>query len=226
MDTRYLRQSGFIEEGLFVEPISVIGVGSIGSFVALTLCKMGFKDVTVWDFDKVEEHNLPNQFYRVKDLGKEKVEALREIVGEFEGVRIKKNGRWLEENVPEGIVILAVDNMEIRRGVFEKGRRMKSIKFLLDGRMAGLQGEVYAVDMADEGEMERYEESLWTDGEASEMPCGQKAIIFNVLWIASLIAGQLRLMLQGKAVKPCVLMDMENMEMLSLVSRGEGRVEC
>ena len=31
---------------------------------------MGFKDIEIIDFDKVELHNIPNQFYRVKDIGR------------------------------------------------------------------------------------------------------------------------------------------------------------
>ena len=47
----------------FNTPIHIIGCGATGSWVALMLAKMGISNITCWDFDKVEEHNLPNQFF-------------------------------------------------------------------------------------------------------------------------------------------------------------------
>ena len=44
--------------------ITIIGAGSTGSFTALNLAKMGIKKIKGIDFDIVEAHNLPNQFFR------------------------------------------------------------------------------------------------------------------------------------------------------------------
>ena len=75
-DQKYVRQSDIINPEVLGTPVHIIGAGAIGSCAALALAKIGFKDFTVYDFDSVELHNLPNQMYRAKDIGKPKVEAL------------------------------------------------------------------------------------------------------------------------------------------------------
>ena len=50
--------------------VTILGAGSTGSFIAFVLAKMGIKEIKVVDFDKVEAHNIPNQYYRLKDVGK------------------------------------------------------------------------------------------------------------------------------------------------------------
>lgn len=36
--------------------------------------------MTLWDFDTVEAHNIVNQMFRQQDVGKPKVEALKDIL--------------------------------------------------------------------------------------------------------------------------------------------------
>ena len=80
MDERHSRQAGLVDMKIFECPITVVGAGGIGSFTTLALAKIGFTDIRVFDDDRIEIHNLGNQFYRRKDLNKPKVEALRDIV--------------------------------------------------------------------------------------------------------------------------------------------------
>jgi len=68
--------------------IIILGAGSLGSFICLNLAKLGFDNIDVWDYDIVECQNIPNQFYKLKDIDKFKVEALKEIVKEFTDVDI------------------------------------------------------------------------------------------------------------------------------------------
>jgi tRNA A37 threonylcarbamoyladenosine dehydratase len=55
--------------------VTVVGVGGLGSPVALTLAKQGYP-LTLYDFDKVEEKNIKNQFYIATDVGAYKVNAI------------------------------------------------------------------------------------------------------------------------------------------------------
>lgn len=59
--------------------IGVIGGGSVGGVVADALARMGFEDVLLLDFDKVEEHNLDRLLYATRaDIGSFKVDVLAE----------------------------------------------------------------------------------------------------------------------------------------------------
>lgn len=54
----------------------IIGAGATGSWLSLILSKLGFRALKVFDFDVIEEHNLPNQFFKNKQVGMLKVNAL------------------------------------------------------------------------------------------------------------------------------------------------------
>ena len=58
--------------------IGIAGVGGIGSNVALNLTRSGVAALRIVDFDNVEASNLNRQFYFRDQIGRPKVEALRE----------------------------------------------------------------------------------------------------------------------------------------------------
>ena len=88
INNRYLRQEDLLPDSMRGIGINIIGVGAVGSFAALALAKMGFKNIKVFDDDKVEEHNISNQFYKLADIGKLKVDALAGMIKEFEDINI------------------------------------------------------------------------------------------------------------------------------------------
>ena len=89
-------------------PITVIGAGAVGSFTVLALAKCGAERITVWDDDSIESHNLPNQWYRLADLGRPKVQALKALVLEMTGVDIEiAQERFQGEKATEALGDLA-----------------------------------------------------------------------------------------------------------------------
>ena len=76
----YSRQEELFDPVTQKFKIIVLGAGSLGSFITLNLAKLGFNDISVYDYDYVEGANIPNQFFRMSDIGKPKVEALKEII--------------------------------------------------------------------------------------------------------------------------------------------------
>lgn len=56
------------------------GCGAIGSQTAVTLARIGINRIIVVDNDILEEHNIYNQIYKRNQIGKSKVEALKEII--------------------------------------------------------------------------------------------------------------------------------------------------
>lgn len=58
--------------------IGIAGAGGIGSNCAQYLARCGFKHFLIVDFDLVETSNLNRQFYFLNQVGKPKVEALKE----------------------------------------------------------------------------------------------------------------------------------------------------
>ena len=70
----------FFKPEKYDDRIHIIGCGSVGATVAENIARCGVKNITLWDFDVVEPHNLANQIFRQHDVGKTKVEALLGIL--------------------------------------------------------------------------------------------------------------------------------------------------
>ena len=74
----YRNQAGIIniEEHQHLD-IAIAGLGSIGSFLAMALNKLGFRNLVVIDYDQVETHNIPTQYYQKEDIGEFKAIAMK-----------------------------------------------------------------------------------------------------------------------------------------------------
>ena len=81
MKERYRRNRIYVdaEEQEKVREFGVfLGGAGIGSIISECALRFGFETLTIVDGDKVEESNLNRQNYRICDIGKPKVEALKE----------------------------------------------------------------------------------------------------------------------------------------------------
>ena len=58
--------------------VGVAGAGGLGSNCCLMLVRCGFRDIRVVDCDVLEASNLNRQFYFLDQIGRPKVEALRD----------------------------------------------------------------------------------------------------------------------------------------------------
>lgn len=57
----------------------VAGLGSVGSFIADAITSLDVDELTVIDYDKVEEKNIKNSIYEKKYIGSSKTEAFYEM---------------------------------------------------------------------------------------------------------------------------------------------------
>jgi len=60
--------------------VAVLGLGGLGSNIAVMLTRIGVDELLLIDFDKVEYSNLNRQYYFLDDVGKNKTEALTAIL--------------------------------------------------------------------------------------------------------------------------------------------------
>lgn len=58
--------------------IGILGAGGIGSNVAVNLVRSGVSNLKIADFDRIDLSNLNRQFYFHDQIGRSKVEALKE----------------------------------------------------------------------------------------------------------------------------------------------------
>jgi len=188
MTIDYIRQLEVFDPSTFKTPIHLIGGGSVGSWVALMLSKLGVADITVWDFDTVEAHNIPNQFFKVDDIGKLKVEGIKDNISEYTGVSINgKNEKVDGSQRLEGIVFLLTDTMKSRKEIFEKAIRYNSkVKLLIETRMGLDGGRVYTINPIMPKEVKAYEETMYSDEESAVSACGaSQSVVATAVQIAS-----------------------------------------
>lgn len=132
--------------------IHIVGCGSVGSTLAENLARCGITKMTLWDFDTVEAHNIVNQMFRQQDIGKPKVEALKDILMDInpeikDGVELKPKG-W-EGKLMSGYIFLCVDNIELRRTIVEKHMDSPYVKAVFDFRTLLESAQHYAADWSD-----------------------------------------------------------------------------
>lgn len=177
----------------FHTPITIIGAGATGSWVALALAKLGIQDITVYDFDVIEEHNIANQAYALYDVGDTKVKALYHQIKNITETQIKIHEEKFTNQRLSGIVFLMVDSMEQRKLIWENSIKMKTaVQLLIEPRMGLDVGRVYNVEPTNLTHVKRYEDTYYTDEEAEVSACGNSmSVITSSLAIASWCVRQL-----------------------------------
>lgn len=195
----YRRQSGLINpEDIKDKSIVIIGAGATGSEIALTLAQLGWGDstsgqgkLTVYDFDKVEEHNLCNQVYNKTHVGMNKVDALKKVIIDKCGFEINAICMEVKDSpIDANYVFILTDTMESRKVIFEKCLRFSfNIDMVIETRMGLKNGRIYAFNPSAPDEVEAWKATLYSDEEATVSPCGASAsIITTVKVLASLAA--------------------------------------
>ena len=184
MEDKYIRQQELVNQERLVNlNVTVIGCGAVGSFTALSLCKMGLRQLTLIDPDTVSIENLPNQFFQECDLGKKKVAACAEILQQFDSdIQINTLTRpFIKQKLESDIVISSVDSMDVRKRIWGSVVSHKKAKLLIDPRMAAHVIQVYSVSPGDPSSLKAYEASLVDETETLQDRCTARSIIYTAL---------------------------------------------
>jgi len=75
----------------------LLGVGGVGSFALDALYNTGIKNITIVDFDTYEDSNMNRQLGSVGNIGRIKVEALKEKYPEVTAINEKITPEWIDE---------------------------------------------------------------------------------------------------------------------------------
>ncbi len=207
---RFMRQVDILTPDVCHEQITIIGAGATGSFTALALAKMGFDNIIIYDEDTVEEHNFPNQLFPTRNLGENKAQAVGKIVQEYTDTEIYTVPKYYEKQKLKGIVVSALDSMKGRKMIYNNAVESGEVKLLVDPRTGAEVFKLYTIDLGLESERKAYEKTLHSDGQADEVPCTARAIIYSVLVVSAFIAKQIKLYQMNQKFKREIIMDMRN----------------
>lgn len=212
------RHSDMIADVPLDKQINIIGAGSIGSYTALALAKLGFNNIVVADDGIIEEENIAPQFYRPRDIGKFKVDCLKRYIKEQTGVEIITIPDRIEEgtyrfvNNDGSVLILAVDSMQARRDISTH----VAADFLVDARMAiefltiiSMVGQAYST-------RKTYRDTLFNDADAVQEACTNKAISYTSLIAGAMVAKRVLDMLKGDHKFTTINFDINSFDMVRL----------
>ena len=190
--------------------IIVGGAGGIGSWLSLLLSRAGFYPI-VYDYDRLEEHNLAGQLYTKLDAENNtlKVDALKGLCKNFADTDITvMNEKYTKDSMSHHYVISAFDNMQARKDMFaswceyveEWQDYNKTLKageegfdefnaytpIFIDGRLTAEQMQIFCITP---DRIEAYKEHLFDDSEVEDAPCTMKQTSHSAAMIASHMVG-------------------------------------
>lgn len=97
--------------------VGIAGAGGLGSNVAVSLARAGVGKLTIVDFDLVEKDNLNRQYYFIDQVGRSKVEALKEniertgAIAEVRTMNVKlRKGKMHEPFRDADVIVEALDD--------------------------------------------------------------------------------------------------------------------
>jgi tRNA A37 threonylcarbamoyladenosine dehydratase len=76
--------------------IIILGIGGVGSFALDALYNTGITNITIVDFDTYEESNMNRQMGSHGNIGRIKVEVLKEKYLKVEAIHIKITPEWID----------------------------------------------------------------------------------------------------------------------------------
>jgi sulfur carrier protein ThiS adenylyltransferase len=116
-----------IKKKLRNSSVGIAGVGGLGSNAAIALARAGIGQLIIVDFDKVEEGNLDRQYYFLDQVGKAKVDALKDNIKRINPsvnvvvLNLKLDKGSMEKPFKDvDIVIEALDNAETKTEFIEE----------------------------------------------------------------------------------------------------------
>lgn len=214
----YQNQSGIfnVDEYDYLK-IAIIGVGSIGSFLAFALNKLGFSNLILIDDDKIEKHNVPTQFYFSANVGEFKVEALNNYLeGDITTFATKVQA---SHKIDADVVFICVDSLEQRRiimnAVLSSYEKTEKPKLVIDGRMHRLVFRVFTIPLNNISFLTEYIKGL--DDKEYAGDCTEKGIIQNVFAIVAVMVEQFKKVINGETYSVAIDCDFEKYNFIQSV---------
>jgi hypothetical protein len=180
---RFLRNKDLIPQRK-LDHIGILGLGGIGSQLVPLLSIMGFKKITGWDHDTLEEHNLSTTMYPQGALGKPKAEVA-ENVSKMYAVNpkgVKFYDEYYDEKSPTmPKMVTCLDNMEGRLVAYNLWLEQSNRQFFIDLRMGAMAMEIIVATK----DNDNYLDTWLPSHKISQEPCTMKHTIFT----ASIVGG-------------------------------------
>lgn len=215
----YMRQLGFFDPAEHANAhATIIGLGGIGSFAAVSLAKLGLPTITAIDFDTVEPHNVPNQFFTTAQVGLPKALAIADTCESLSDTHVHAVPMDFssalgadEPYMHTPLIISGLDSMAARSDVWSHIRLNPRTKLYLDARIAGQLIVLYAVNPTNIDSIDAYEATLHSDEDALPAPCTERGVIDVGMAVGSLLTKLTRDFYAGIDIDPVTIFNIESL---------------
>ena len=192
---RHISLASFGEAGqrkLLDARVLVVGLGGLGSPIAMYLAASGVGDLVLTDFDQVELSNLQRQIVHTTDqIGEDKVESARRTIERLNPeVRVHTRAWSMEEEefheevARADVVVDACDNFQTR---FELNRASQASGTpLVSGAALRFEGQVAVFDPRDP-DSPCYRCLYADEGGPEGEPCAQVGVLAPLLGVVGSI---------------------------------------
>ncbi|MDY6993980.1 MAG: HesA/MoeB/ThiF family protein [Pseudomonadota bacterium] len=169
------------QQRLLQAQVLVVGLGGLGSAVAMYLAAAGVGHLKICDFDVVDLSNLQRQIiHNMDDIGKTKVQSAKETLSALNPtieITALHSGEQLEQRVeqlsPLDVIVDCSDNLPTRLAI---NRACVSHNIpLVSGAVIRMEGQliVFRNDIA----KSPCYQCLYTEAQAAEETCSQNGIL-------------------------------------------------
>ena len=153
--------------------VTIAGVGGYGAYLAYLISQNipAGSTLTLFDPDRVELHNVGNQFFSLPNVGSKKVSAVENRLEEFDTsttinvITIAENATCEDDC---DVFLIATDNMASRKELYDQWvSHYQEGKIFIDMRSAAQQFQMYVLTAPSS----EYESTFFDDAEVSEGSC-------------------------------------------------------
>ena len=228
-EVSWVRQEGIIPVRLLGQKaVTLIGAGSVGSFTAIALAKMGFGEIDVFDPDTVSGHNLPNQHFEFDSIGKSKASETACVVQKhIPSAKVRWTPRYYQGQKTHSIIVSAIDSMEGRHSLWNHLKK-KPWDLYIDTRMGAEATQIYLVPglgslkHVDERQKSwlAYEAKLFRPEQTYQAPCTEKSTIYGASGTAAWVCSLLRRHLTDLPIPFSVMVDWVDLNIIKTTHTG------
>lgn len=206
--------------------ITIGGAGTIGTWLSLLIARTGDHTLHIFDDDTVEVHNMAGQLFRKSDIGKKKVDAIKELITDLtdhdDDTIFAIDTRITDETVVNPVCMSCFDSMKARKDMFTAWGKLEDRELFIDGRMSIENYEIYTVR---KGEEDSYLETLFDDSTIPPQICSLK----STSHVGALIGGKMTSVLMNHLANMRIGMDLRTLpfmirEDLELMNYSNGQL--
>jgi len=197
------RQGAIVDQRVATTNVGLVGLGTVGSWCAPLLMKLGVGRLSIWDFDHVEWPNVSCQIYGEGDVDQAKAIIIQNLVADLGYVGGSTqlevfNEKFKGEGTPPEVLISAVDNWAGRAAILDYAAKGSAL--YIEARMMARWSVIHAIDPRVAADVKWMHSTFGVDGKGPAVPCGNTGTAFLGAHVGAEIASMVCNYVNGEPI--------------------------